>query len=193
MFAYAVKSIRTLGSLSLTVLYVLGCPSAMGQAATVSGESEAQVRKAFGAGIEGTGLLIRTHAVTVSAEVCADGCDVFQWKGSIHDLDVWDFILLYEYKVGFGSDFESFRQGAEASIQSALKRASKYCQVASPQTSEFQCGWAPFAKAKVINVGVANYDEGQRCFAWKDPSLTRMAKKYQCSPIRESPWSKKGR
>lgn len=148
------------------------------------------MRTEFGSGSVGLAILVSALKSGTTAEVCADRCDVFEWNGPPRKPEVWDFILLYELKVGYGSDSTSFQENAQRTMRSALVRSQKYCrQLASQETAQpIECAWGAFAKAHSIRVGLANYDEGQRCAAWVDLTSTKRPDKWSCRPITKSPW-----
>ncbi len=180
-------------SLAGVLVGLLMCISANARAEDVSG-SEKVVHAEFGSGVEGMGMLVSRSESRITTEVCADGCDVFQWDGSPRKSEVWDFILLYELKVGYGSDLTSFHERAQSIVKSALLRSQKYCRPLSTQDAAqaFDCSWGAFAKAHSIRVGTANYDEGQRCSAWVDFASGKRPDKWSCKPITRSPWGPKG-
>jgi hypothetical protein len=150
-------------------------------------ESESVLRNAFRTGRPGTGFLARNQAGVSSAEVCFDRCDVFQWTGSPHKAGVWDFIALYVHKVGFASEADIFSNNAQALLP-VIQRASIYCRTRSKDPLDFDCDWSEYAKAQFIRVGIAAYDEGLRCFAWRDRESLSFPKKTRCDPIKDSPW-----
>src|SRR5882724_2491428 len=80
-------------------------------------ESEKLMRTEFGSGSVGLAILVSTSKSGATAEVCADKCDVFEWNGSPRKPEAWDFILLYELKVGYGSDSKSFQENAQRTMR----------------------------------------------------------------------------
>src|SRR2546422_9068167 len=148
-------------SLAGVLVGLLMCVAANTRAEDVS-ESEKVIRAECGSGTEGTGVLVSRSKSGVTAEVCADGCDVFQWDGSPRKPEVWDFILLYELELGYGSDLPSFHERAQSIVKSALARSQNYCRQLSGQDTAqaIDCTWGVFAKTSSIRVGTANYDQG---------------------------------
>lgn len=45
-------------------------------------------------------LSITRRQEVVVLEICFDLCDVFQWRGSLHSEEAWDFVATYLYKKG---------------------------------------------------------------------------------------------
>ena len=138
---------------------------------------------------------IRHRGGSVVFEICFDLCDVFQWTGSPHSEDAWDFVALYEYKQGVGKESKEFISKAKASVQAAAKRMSAYCRDDSADSeAPFDCSWPQLAKSKGIRVGTSTYDEGERCFGWRDLSSDARPTRPHCRPVKELPWkSKSGR
>jgi hypothetical protein len=158
-----------------------------GNSAAVVGESEKTIRAEFDRSKPGRGLLIQKRGRVSTAEICFDRCDYYEWKGSIHNEVAWDFIVLFEYKEGFGSKAESFRASSANLIRSLVKQYDKFCSPGG-EDSQFACQWAKLAEAASMKVGISTYDEGQRCFAWRDLASMVWPEKSKCSAIRKSPW-----
>lgn len=150
-------------------------------------QSEQTIRSEFGQGAPGTALSVREKADNVRVEVCFDRCDYFEW-GTKSTGPAWDFVLLYELREGFGSSAGALKTKAASSLQDLVAAHSAFCQVEKGSPSGFSCSWGKFAAAKGIRVGIAAYDEGQRCFAWRDLASMSWPTKSDCAPITESPW-----
>jgi hypothetical protein len=159
-----------------------------GDSKPAASESEKIVRTEFDRSKPGRGLLIQKRGRVSTAEVCFDRCDYYEWKGSIHNEVAWHFILLYEYKEGFGSGAESFRVSSADLIRSLVKQYDKYCSPTGKE-GQFTCDWAKLAEAASMKVGISTYDEGQRCFAWRDLVSMAWPSKSKCSAIKKSPWN----
>jgi len=150
--------------------------------------SEKLIRTEFDRSKSGRALSVRQQGEILRAEVCFDQCDYFQWKISSSSAAVWDFIVLFEYKLGFASDLDEFKAAADRVVPAALKRFSKRCKLKSGSPTDFDCVWSKLAHDHSIKVGLADYDEGERCFAWRDLVSLAPPKKSKCSPITVSPW-----
>src|SRR5438477_777998 len=87
-----------------------------------AGPSEQIIRTEFGAGKPGTALQVQQRGTLVTAEVCFDQCDYYQWRGAPHSPEAWDFIAAYEYKKGVGSEYESFVSKAKTPALDAARR-----------------------------------------------------------------------
>lgn len=160
---------------------------ASGRSSQVS-ESEDLIRIEFDRSKSGRAVSVRREGDTVKAEVCFDKCDYFEWSGSAEAPGIWDFILLIERKAGFASQIDSFKTAADQLVPRILKRFAKLCHITSDISSDFECDWAKLAKGHSLKVGVAVYDEGLRCFAWRDLASMEPPKKSKCLPITTSPW-----
>ena len=137
-------------------------------------------------------LSIRQHQDTVALEICFDLCDVFQWHGSPHSEGVWDFVAAFEYKRGVGKGSKEFISKGKASVQAAVKRMSAYCRDESTDVeAPFDCSWAALAANKAIRVGTSAYDEGERCFGWRDLSSDARPTRPNCRPVKGVPWKRK--
>jgi hypothetical protein len=155
----------------------------------VSGASEKLIRAEFDRQKPGRGLLVEQRAGRSVAEVCFDHCDYFEWSGGIHEDSVWDFIVLFESSVGFASNVDSYKLASSEMVRTILARNPNACS-SSAESSRFTCKWPQLAKTRSVKVGIANYDEGQRCFAWRDLATMAWPKASKCSPITSSPWKR---
>lgn len=155
--------------------------------ANEASDSESLVRAEFSTGKPGTGLLMSSKAGISLAEVCFDSCDTFQWKGDIKRPQAWDFIALFEYKIGVASASDVYRNNGRR-LSAALQRASQFCAPKASNPPDFECDWPNYSKALAMRVGVASYDEGLRCAGWRDGASMAFPKKTRCGPIRRSPW-----
>jgi hypothetical protein len=137
-------------------------------------------------------LSIRQQRGTVVLEICFDLCDVFQWRGYTHSEGAWDFVAAYEYKRGVGKESKDFISKGKATVQAAARRMSAYCKDESADVeAPFDCSWAALAKSKAIRVGTSAYDEGERCFGWRDLSSDARPTRPNCRPVKEVPWKRK--
>ena len=137
-------------------------------------------------------LSIRQQGASVVLEVCFDLCDVFQWRGPPHSEEAWDFVAAYEYKRGVGRQSNEFISKGKASVQTAVTRMSAHCRDDSADVeAPFDCSWAALAKSKVIRVGTSAYDEGERCFGWRDLNSDAQPTRPSCKPVKEVPWKRK--
>lgn len=137
-------------------------------------------------------LSITRRQEVVVLEICFDLCDVFQWRGSLHSEEAWDFVATYLYKKGVGRESEPFISNGKASVQAAAKRMSPYCRADSADAkAPFECSWVPLAKSKSIRVGTSAYDEGERCFGWRDLSSDARPTRPNCMPVSIVPWKKR--
>jgi len=135
-------------------------------------------------------LSITRRQEVVVLEVCFDLC-VFQCRGSPHADEAWDFVAAYLYKKGVGRESEAFISNAKASVQVAVKRMSAYCTADSVDAkAPFDCSWVPLAKSKSIRVGTSAYDEGERCFGWRDLSSDARPTRPHCRPVSAVPWKR---
>jgi hypothetical protein len=135
---------------------------------------------------------IRQSGGAVFVEFCWDICDVFSWRGSVNQSAPWAFVMLYEYKVGVGQEFEPFLQNAKPEALNAAKRFGSECPQNADEYIMFDCSWKSLATRLSIRVGRAIYDEGHRCFGWIDPgSPTPGISKGRCVKYENSPWQRK--
>lgn len=158
--------------------------SASDEAADKVGASEQTIRREFDPSKAGRGLLVTKRAKTTSVEVCFDQCDYFEWTGSARKEGAWDFIALYEAKEGYGSNADSFQATSAKLFRTLLKRYGALCK----GDGTFTCDWNQFAEQEGVKVGIASYDEGKRCFAWRNLSTMEPPKSSNCGPITRSPW-----
>jgi hypothetical protein len=153
------------------------------EGANAVSESERLMRAQFDRSKPGGGLLVQHKGDTTSAELCLDGCDYFEWKGSAHDVRAWNFISLFTYQVGLPSSSEAFKQAVSPSIPKLLASAAPFCSRSSDAPDDFKCRWAKLAGTMSMRVGIATYDEGLRCLSWRDLKSMTWPKKSKCAPI----------
>jgi hypothetical protein len=146
--------------------------------------SERTIRKEFDPSKPGRGLLVRKRANTTTAEVCFDQCDYFEWGGSAGKEGAWDFIVLYEARKGYGSKADSFQATSTELFRTLLKRYDTFCK----GEAAFTCDWNKFAEKEGMKVGIANYDEGKRCFARRNLATMEWPKTSKCTSITRTPW-----
>jgi len=135
---------------------------------------------------------IRQSGGAVYVEFCWDICDVFSWRGSVNQPAAWAFVMVYEYKMGVGQEFEPFLQNTKLEVLNAAKRFGSDCPQNADEYIMFDCSWKSLASRLSIRVGRANYDEGHRCFGWIDPgSPTPGIPNARCVKYENSPWLRK--
>jgi len=133
-------------------------------------------------------LSLRQRKDLVTLEICSDLCDVFQWRGSPHSREAWDFVAAYEHKRGVGRDFKAYVSKARPVVLEAAKRMAPHCKEdSSDSESPFECSWAALAKSKSIRVGTSAYSEGQRCFGWWDLTSTQAPTRPSCTVLKPVP------
>jgi len=174
---------------SATCLWLCDIHTHEVQATDVTSDSEVLLRSEFDSSKPGRALLVQQKGTLASAELCLDRCDYFEWKGSAHDVEAWDFMVLFEYQAGSAASTEAFKEAVAPSIPNIVARAEPYCSRGSDSRTDFKCAWARFAARKSMKVGIATYDEGLRCFAWRDLRTMNWPKKSKCVPITRTPWS----
>jgi hypothetical protein len=152
----------------LIVLLLCGQLAFAGSPAREVSESEKLIRAEFDRGKLEGGFLVRQRGIRSSVEVCFDGCDYFEWTGSVHKSSVWDFIVLFENKLGYASTYESFVAASAHIVPSIVARVTKFCLAEATSTRDFDCRWTAYSLDQSLKVGIANYDEGLRCFAWRN-------------------------
>jgi hypothetical protein len=150
--------------------------------------SEKLIRTEFDASKSGRAFSVRRHGAIVKVEVCFDQCDYFQWNVSSASAAAWDFIVLFEYKLGFASGVNTFKVAADRELPAIVKRFSTHCKVKSAESIDFECDWDKLARDHSVKVGLAIYDEGKRCFAWRNLVSLAPPARSKCSPITVSPW-----
>jgi hypothetical protein len=153
--------------------------------AVEQGEAEKLIRETF------PELSIRQNKNVVTLEVCFDLCDVFQWRGSRHSRAAWDFVAAYEYKKGVGTESDKFKSAVKGVLKDAVTRLAPYCKEDSSDSEvAFDCSWHELAKSKGVRVGSSKYDEGQRCFGWRDLTSKARPNRPHCRPFEKLPWEK---
>jgi hypothetical protein len=158
--------------------------SANDKAGDKAGASEQTIRREFDPSKAGRGLLVRKRAKTTSVEVCFDQCDYFEWTGSARNEGAWDFIALYVAKEGYGSNADSYHATSGELFRTLVKRYDAFCK----GDGTFTCDWSKFAEQERMKVGIASYDEGKRCFAWRNLTTMEPPNSSKCAPITRSPW-----
>jgi hypothetical protein len=171
------------------VAVVAGAACAEGPASPQENPSERLIRSEFASGASGTALSVSREGASTLVEVCFDRCDYFQWDGPPKGL-AWDFVLLYELTEGFGASAGALMPKASELVPALLQTHSAYCRVEPNAQGGFACSWPKFATSQGIRVGMTSYDEGQRCFSWRDLATMAWPDKSDCAPITKSPWSK---
>lgn len=147
-------------------------------------DSEKLIRSEFDRPNSGRWIRWMAEKKVLRVEVCFDGCDYFEWKRKPENSLVWDFIALYEYEVGLGSDIESFKTNASEVVPRIVERARAFCRQSGKSQPSVDCKWAEFANSQGLRVGVVIRDEGMRCFAWKDLRSMRWPTKSHCAPLK---------
>ena len=134
-------------------------------------------------------LSLRHRNDVAILEVCFDLCDVFQWRGSPHSKEAWDFVAVYEYKRGVGKESKRFMMNGKPVVLGAVGQLAPLCEEdKSDAQAPYECSWAALAKKKAIRVGSSAYDEGQRCFGWRDLNSSARPNRAHCTSIKQPLW-----
>jgi len=68
---------------------------------------------------------------------------MFQWRGSPHSEEAWNFVAAYLKKKGVGKESKDFILNGKASVQAATKQMSAYCRADNADAkAPFDCSWA---------------------------------------------------
>jgi hypothetical protein len=149
--------------------------------------SESLVRSEFDRSDQARRFDINSSPSSGSLELCGDTCDVFAWSRPRKMVEVWDFVLLYEYERGIGSQLEgiteTYKPRVESVIPSVVDRYKPYCPL-QPSTSQLaSCVLKALARRNKIRIGYVSYDEGMRCVSWGDLRDRSKMSKAQCNPV----------
>jgi len=129
-------------------------------------------------------------------EICGDMCDFFVWKNARNMAEVWDFVLIYEYERGIGSQLEgvteTFKPRAREALAPVLQRYRQLCAAERGEEKLLSCVMLKLAKRNHLTVGFVNYDEGNRCIAWGDLNDRTKMSEYHCSQAQKESGRVKG-
>jgi len=148
--------------------------------------SEELLRAVFDRPAEGLGMVIKRTKKSGSAELCGDTCDFFSWTNARSAEEVWDFIAMFEYYRGIGSQLEGvvelYKSHFTAKVAELLSRYKELCPSPQSENDAVSCVLQKLATRSHIRVGFVNYDEGNRCLAWGDVSNPQKISEYKCVP-----------
>ena len=148
-------------------------------------ESEKVIRSEFARPDQGRHLYMKHHSNSISLEICGDICDFFTWKTSSGTTEVWDFVLLYEYQRGIGSQLEgigeTYKPKVEPLVLKLLAHYKKQCPAQTDRDKSLSCVLETLAERNHLRIGFTNYDEGGHCLAWGDVKDRTKISEYQCT------------
>jgi hypothetical protein len=148
-------------------------------------ESERIVHSEFDRPEQGRRLYLKHHHTSGSLELCGDLCDFFAWKKLRSKAELWDFVVLYEYQRGIGSQLEgvteTYKPQVEAVVPQLLAHYESYCPAQTNKDELLSCVLEKLAERNQLRIGFVTYDEGGRCLAWGDVRDRAKISEYQCT------------